>query len=100
MSTEPAGRLSARLAHAERSGTLMTVGDVEAIVTLATLFGKRGGSVCSVADNIATGEKFKAGAGHAAAMEVASEGVAILAGMDRAKKRANADQWLPHMGME
>lgn len=81
-------------------GVLNTDREAAAIVTPATLFGKRGGSVCSVADNIATGEKFKAGAGHAAATEVALEGVAILAGMDRAKKRANADQWLPHMGME
>jgi uridine phosphorylase len=77
-------------------------GDREAsgIVTLATLFGKRGGSVCSVADNIATGEKFVAGAGHSAAIDVALEGVAILAGMDRAKARHGAEQWLPSMGME
>jgi len=71
-----------------------------AIVTLATLFGKRGGSICSVADNIATGEQFVAGAGHAAAMDVALEGVAILAGMDRARQRCNATHWLPHMGLE
>ena len=74
--------------------------EASAIVTLATLFGKRGGSVCSVADNIATGEQFVAGAGHAAAMDVALEGVAILAGMDRARKRHNSEHWLPHMGME
>lgn len=83
-----------------RFGILNGEREASAIVTLATLFGKRGGSVCSVADNIATGEQFIAGAGHAAAMDVALEGVAILAGMDRARKRHNSDHWLPHMGME
>ena len=83
-----------------RFGILNGEREAAAIVTLATLFGKRGGSVCSVADNIATGEKFVAGAGHAAAIDVALEGVAILAGMDRAKARHGSEHWLPHMGIE
>ncbi len=83
-----------------RMGILNGDREASGIVTLATLFGKRGGSVCSVADNIATGEKFVAGAGHAAAIDVALEGVAILAGMDRARARHGSDQWLPSMGME
>lgn len=83
-----------------RFGILNGEREASAIVTLATLFGKRGGSVCSVADNIATGEQFVAGAGHAAAMDIALEGVAILAGMDRARDRHGAEYWLPHMGME
>jgi len=83
-----------------RFGILNGEREAAAIVTLATLFGKRGGSVCSVADNIATGEQFVAGAGHAAAMDVALEGVAILAGMDRARARHGSEHWLPHMGLE
>ncbi|WP_208948485.1 nucleoside phosphorylase [Segnochrobactrum spirostomi] len=83
-----------------RFGILNSDREAAAIVTLATLFGRRGGSVCSVADNIATGEPFVAGAGHAAAIAVALEGVAVLAGMDRAKARQQATRWLPHMGLE
>lgn len=83
-----------------RFGILNGEREASAIVTLATLFGKRGGCICSVADNTVTGQQFVAGAGHAAAVDVALEGVAILAGMDRAKKRHGASQWLPHMGLD
>lgn len=82
-----------------RTGVLNGEREASGIVTLATLFGRRGGSVCSVADNIATGEAFAAGAGHAAAIDVALEGVAILARMDRARAAAGADHWLPSMGL-
>ncbi|MCX5494025.1 nucleoside phosphorylase [Kaistia dalseonensis] len=82
-----------------RTGVLNGDREASGIVTLATLFGKRGGSVCSVADNIATGEVFKAGAGHNAAIDVALEGVALLARMDRARDKAGAPYWLPSMGL-
>lgn len=81
------------------TGVLNGEREASAIVTLATLFGKRGGSVCSVADNIATGEVFRAGAGHKAAIDIALEGMAILARMDRARDRAGAGHWLPSMGL-
>jgi uridine phosphorylase len=80
-----------------RTGVLNGEREAAAIVTMATLFGKRGGSVCSVADNIATGEVFKAGAGHEAAIDIALEGMAILAKMDRT--RGAAPHWLPSMGL-
>jgi uridine phosphorylase len=82
-----------------RTGVLNGEREASAIVTLATLFGRRGGSVCSVADNIATGEGFVAGAGHDTAVEVALEGVAILHRMDLAARKAGSDHWLPSMGM-
>lgn len=83
-----------------RFGVLNGEREASAIVTLASLFGKRGGSVCSVADNIATGEAFEAGAGHSTAIDVALEGIAILARMDAAREKAGAKQWLPLMGLE
>lgn len=82
-----------------RMGILNGEREASAIVTLATLFGKRGGSVCSVADNIVTGEVFAAGAGHSAAIDVALEGMAILARMDRARTAAGGAHWLPSMGL-
>jgi uridine phosphorylase len=82
-----------------RTGVLNGEREASAIVTLATLFGRRGGSVCSVADNIATGETFVAGAGHTAALDVALEGVAILHRMDLAARAAGCDHWLPSMGL-
>ncbi|SDN78843.1 nucleoside phosphorylase [Ensifer sp. YR511] len=80
-----------------RLGILNGEREASAIVTMATLFGKRGGSVCSVADNIATGERFQAGAGHSAAIDVALEGMAILARMDSERDSAGAAHWLPSM---
>jgi len=82
-----------------RSGVLNGEREASAIVTMAALFGQRGGSVCSVADNIATGETFTAGAGHQAAIDVALEGVALLHRMDRARDAAGASHWLPSMGL-
>ena len=81
-----------------RTGVLNGEREAAAIVTLATLFGRRGGSICSVADNIVTGASFVAGAGHKATVEIALEGVAILDRMDQAAARAGSDVWLPSMG--
>ena len=82
-----------------RTGVLNGEREASAIVTLSTLFGRRGGSVCSVADNIATGETFVAGAGHRAAVDVALEGVAVLHRMDTVARAAGSDLWLPSMGL-
>ena len=65
-----------------RAGILNGDRESAAIVTLAGLFGRRGGSICSVADNIITGEKFTAGAGHNVAIDIALEACAILHKMD------------------
>ncbi len=83
------------LDYYRRAGVLSGDRESAALVTLPLLFGKRGGSICSVADNMVTGEKFRAGAGHDAAQQVALLGLAILARMDRAKADAGQRCWTP-----
>jgi uridine phosphorylase len=78
-----------------RTGVLNGDRESAAIVTLASLFGRRGGAVCSVADNITTGEAFVPGAGHGRAIDVALEGLALLHRMDRAAARSGTPMWLP-----
>jgi uridine phosphorylase len=78
-----------------RAGVLNGDRESAAIVTLATLFGRRGGSICSVADNIVTGETFAAGAGHDVAIRVALRGLAILHQMDTEKSLAKQVFWTP-----
>jgi len=80
-----------------RAGVLNGDRESSAVITLATLFGRRGGSICSVADNISTGAKFQAGAGHTAAIDVALHGVALLAGMDAARDAAGLSIWNPRL---
>jgi uridine phosphorylase len=82
-----------------RTGVLNGDRESAAIVTLASLFGRRGGSICSVADNISTGEAFVAGAGHASAIDVALDGIALLHRMDRAATAAGLPMWLPSAGI-
>ena len=57
-----------------RAGVLNGDRESAAIVTLPQLFGARGGSICSVADNMITGARFEAGAGHEVASQVALRG--------------------------
>ena len=76
-----------------RAGVLNGDRESAGVVTLAALFGLRGGSVCSVADNIVTGETFMEGAGHHSAIELALEGCAVLNRMD-AEKRGKT-YWTP-----
>ena len=83
------------LDYYRRAGVLSGDRESAALVTLPLLFGKRGGSICSVADNMVTGEKFRAGAGHDTAQRVALHGLAILARMDRAKAAAGQRYWTP-----
>jgi len=80
-----------------RSGVLNGEREASTIVTMATLFGRRGGACCSVADNIVTGEAFRAGAGHTAAVDVALEGMAVLERMDRCRARYGVEDWLPSL---
>ncbi len=79
-----------------RAGVLNGDRESAAVVTLSALFGFRGGSVCSVADNVVTGKSFSHGAGHDDAISIALKGCAILDRMDR--KRAGSRYWLPAMG--
>lgn len=77
----------------DRAGVLNGDRESAAIVTLSSLFGKRGGSICSVADNVTTGKKFTAGAGHQDAVQLTLEGCAILHEMDKLKKKTNTKNW-------
>lgn len=65
-----------------RAGVLNGDRESAAVVTLALLFGKRGGSVCSVADNVIAGRSFTAGAGHEHGIEIALAGLLELARHD------------------
>ncbi|MBL8595647.1 MAG: uridine phosphorylase, partial [Devosia sp.] len=60
--------------------------------------GFRGGSVCSVADNVITNAEFSHGAGHAKAIDVALKGCALLDRMDKKRTAAGKKYWLPSMG--
>ena len=78
-----------------RAGVLNGDRESAAVVTLAGLFGRRGGSVCSVADNVIADRPFAAGAGHAAAIDVALRGVVHLARLDAARAASGAAHWVP-----
>ena len=79
-----------------RAGCLNGDRESSAIITLASLFGRRGGSVCSVSDNMCTGLKFKEGVGHYSALEIVLEGCAVLHQMDLEK--GNRKYWHPEIG--
>jgi uridine phosphorylase len=80
-----------------RAGVLNGDRESAAIVTLSSLFGRRGGSVCSVADNIITGEQFTAGLGHDYAIRIALEGCAVLQQMDTQKVSEGKRYWYPNL---
>lgn len=83
-----------------RAGVLNGDRESAAIVTLSALFGRRGGSVCSVSDNLCTGEKFVAGTGHNYAIDIALEGCYILNEMDKQKQKLGKNNWYPNIGKE
>lgn len=74
-----------------RAGVLNGDRESAAIVTLSSLFGRRGGSICSIADNLCTGETFQAGSGHDFAIDIALEGCALLNRRDRSKRMGSSD---------
>ena len=80
-----------------RAGVLNGDRESAALVTLPQLFGARGGSICSVADNMITGERFEAGAGHDLAARMALRGLVILAEMDAEKRAAGQQHWTPNL---
>lgn len=83
-----------------RAGVLNGDRESASIVTLSALFGRRGGSICSVADNLCTGEVFGAGKGHNFAIDIALEGCAILNEMDRQKEKKGKPNWYPGIEKE
>lgn len=76
-----------------RAGVLNGDRETAAILVLSSLYGKRAGSICSVADNVVTGDKFELGSGHVAAIDVALEGVAKLHDLDNQQKLENKIQY-------
>jgi uridine phosphorylase len=80
-----------------RAGVLNADRESAAVITLTGLFGRRGGSICSIGDNVVNGEPFKSGAGHQHAIEVALEALAILHRWDNEKKQAGISYWVPSL---
>lgn len=78
-----------------RAGILNTDRETAAILTLTALFGLRGGSICSIGDNVFNGEAFQAGAGHERAIDMALDSLAILHEWDQVKQRKNRRFWAP-----
>ena len=76
-----------------RAGCLNGDRESSAIITLSALFGRRGGSVCSVSDNLCTGKRFTEGIGHNFALDVVLNGCAILHKMDLQK--GGREHWYP-----
>lgn len=66
------------------AGILGTDRETSAILTLCRLYGRRGGSVCSVGDNVVTGEPHRSGAGHQEAIRVGLTALKRLAEVDAA----------------
>lgn len=64
-----------------RVGILNTDRESSAILTLAGLYGRRGGAVSSVGDNVVTGEPHRSGSGQRAAVLVGLGALARLAGV-------------------
>ncbi|MGV0817881.1 nucleoside phosphorylase [Martelella sp. AMO21009] len=61
-----------------RAGVLNTDREAAAILTLCSLYGRRGGAVCSVGDNVVTGDLHKSGSGQTAAITVGLSALARL----------------------
>ncbi|NMD38234.1 MAG: nucleoside phosphorylase [Christensenellaceae bacterium] len=80
-----------------RAGILNGDRESSAIITLSSLFGFRGGSVCSVSDNICTGKPFTAGVGHNYAMDIALEACSIMNEFDKQKNKHNKKYWYPNI---
>ena len=81
-----------------RAGVLNGDRESAAVVTLSALFDRRGGSVCSVTDNVVTGESFQEGVAKNIEIDIALEGCAILHRMDLAKKDRTC--WHPGIGLD
>ena len=67
------------------------------IVTLCNLFGRRGGAVVSVDNNLVTGESFSAGDGQDHAIDIAFDGLANLHKMDEEAKKQGKRYWVPRL---
>lgn len=80
-----------------RAGVLYWDRESSGIVTLCSLFGRRGGAVVSVDNNLVTGEAFTAGDGQSHAIDVVFEGLANLCRMDQWKAQNGKRYWTPRL---
>lgn len=78
-----------------RAGVLCTDRESAVIVTLCNLFGRRGGALFHVTDNIISGERFVAGKGAAESLVLALEGLSRLYSIDEQKRMAGKKYWHP-----
>jgi uridine phosphorylase len=76
----------------QRAGVLSFDMETATLLTLASLYGLRAGSICAVYANRCTNE-FKPGAGEENAIKIANEAVKILSEWDAVKKRRKR-HWL------
>lgn len=73
----------------EKANVLNVEREAALILTLCNIFGKRGGTVCTIVDNELTGE-MKLGVSKRESIRVALEGLSILSDWDEAKKRVKS----------
>lgn len=78
-----------------RAGVLCTDRESAIVVTMCNLFGRRGGALFHVTDNIISGEHFEAGKGAAESLVLALEGLSLLHRLDNQKKMAGKNYWHP-----
>ncbi|MFB6300952.1 MAG: nucleoside phosphorylase [Halobacteriales archaeon] len=82
-----------------RSANVMNIEmEASAILTLANLYGRRAGAVCTVYADRSIGEFAVTGESRAA--ETASLAVSLLGRMDERKRAAGADYWHPGLSIE
>lgn len=86
-----------KLGTYNRAGILCTDRESSIVMTMCNLFGRRGGAVFHITDNIITGGKFKEGSGTDDATELVLEGIALLHEMDMQKAAAGETLWNPDL---
>jgi uridine phosphorylase len=78
-----------------RAGALSNDRESSAVVTLASLFGRRAGAMLAVTDNYTLGEAIQPGSGVSSALGVLAGAVRELAAMDRATADRGERYWRP-----
>lgn len=82
-----------KLGTYNRAGVLNTDRESSIIMTLCNLFGRRGGAVFHVTDNLLIHEKFIEGIGADEALQITLDGLAILHEMDEIKLKDQQKYW-------
>lgn len=82
-----------------RAGVLCADRETAAALFLPQLFGRRGGSIVSIGDNVVGREPFQSGKGHENAITIGLKGIATLHRMDELKARHSKAYWYPSLGI-